>query len=172
MSENTGGWVHLQLTPAAYANFGVEPVPIPIRVDVLLGFPSDGFQLSPELMAREIVAYLEERLDEYEIYRPLLGELAYNVGTELAMAGDAEGAVSWLERSARARPRDLSVLGNYAKALARCVRPAEALEVCAIARTLSPDLRARLFFASVEKECRATIAVLGNDPAADDGLRP
>lgn len=168
MTEGSGGWVHLVLKEEVYANFGVAPVPIPIRSEILSGFPRDGFQITTELMAREIVAYLEERPDEYESYRPLLADLAYRVGTELAMAGNPEGAVSWLEKSARARQQDARVLGNYAKALARSGRPAEALEVCAAARALSRDLRAKLFFGSVEEECRSAIAEQRDSPAGGD----
>lgn len=157
MGEDSGAWVHLALKGEVYVDFGVAPVPIPIRVEVLLGFPRDDFQLSPELMAREIVAYVEERPDEYETYRPLLAELAMSVGTAAGMSGDHATAAWWLAQSARARPDDARVLKNYALALVRNGRAREALEVCSRIRALPLGSREFVFLFSVEAECRRAI---------------
>lgn len=123
MNERATGWVRLQLKAVAYADFGVAPALVPVRLNVLEVMGAPGGQLTAQMMAAEIVAWLEEHPDEYEAYRPLLGELAYSVGTELAMAGDPERAVCWLERSAIARWTDVRAVGNFARSHAqRAVR--------------------------------------------------
>ena len=154
MNDSSGVWVHLQLTPAAYANFGVAPVPIPVRIGALEGQLATGGGLGAEALASEVVAWLRERPDDIETYRPLLGELAFSVGTERGMAGDHKGAVYWLEKAAAARPFDGRVLGNFATALVRRGQPARALELCEQARRLPLGVRERLHFVAIERDCR------------------
>jgi len=158
MNGRATGWVRLQLKAAAYADFGVAPVLVPVRIDVLEVMAAPGGQLTAQMMAAEIVAWVEEHPDEYAAYRPLLGELAYSVGTELAMAGDHAGAACWLERSAIARPTDVRAVGNFARALARSGQSERALQVCSAARRMKLDAQAASFFASVEKESLAALA--------------
>lgn len=154
MKDRAGAWVRLQLKPAAYADFGIVPVLIPVRIEVLEGLSASGVGLSAEAMATEIVAYLGERPEDGETYRPLLGELAYSVGSERGMAGDHEAAVYWLEKAAHARPGDIRVLGNFARALVRSGRPDKALEICENAQRMALDIQGRTLFSSVEKEGR------------------
>jgi hypothetical protein len=158
----------LQLKPEAYADFGVAPVPVPVRLAVVEGLSEPGGQLTAEVMAREIVVWVGERPHEYEVYRPLLGELAYSLGTDQAMAGEHERAVYWLEQAVRAWPGDVRPLGNLAMCLARSGRFGRALAICEEARKMPLDARARLYFGTVEKDCLEAFdrSAVGS-PAAD-----
>lgn len=82
-------WVHLRLKEEVYADFGVIPIPIPIRIGVLESFDAGRVRLTAELIAGELADYLSERPAESAKYAPLLAVLAHGVGT-----GPAPGEVS------------------------------------------------------------------------------
>ena len=163
MKDFPGFWVHLQLRDDFYATCEIAPVPMPVRTGYLQEFSEGRRQLTTELLASELVAWLEESPEAYERYRPALAELAMSVGTEAGKSGDNVRAAAWLERSVRARGDDTRVLVNYAVALVRSGRPGEALTVCERMRTLPMPRGMGLVLLSLEGECQRALAG-GDDP--------
>lgn len=157
MSDLPGAWVHLQLSEDFYATFEIPALPMPIRTGFLFEFSEGKRPLSTELLASELVAYVEERPEERDKYRAALAELAMSVGTAAGKAGDHSSAVMWLERSVEARGDDPRVLVNLAVALVGSGRPRDALYICERVRKLRPVSGMSLALIPLEAECRRAI---------------
>lgn len=160
MSRGEGPFVHLKLREDFYRTFEVAPVPMPVRVGTMEEFGAGRLELSTEVLATELLAYLKERPAEQPVYRAIFGELAMSVGTEAGKAGDAVKASEWLQLASKALPEDPRVLVNYAVSLSQSGRPAEALEICARVRALPRGFHeARFLLPAIERDCRQALGV-------------
>ncbi len=158
MSRSDGPWVHLELSEEFFRAFEVPPVPMPIRVETLEAFTERKVELSMEVLATELLAYLEGRPAERPAYRAIFGELAMSVGAEAGKAGDPVKASKWLWMASEAITDDPRILLNYAVSLLESGRPAESLEVCARVRALAHEFRdAASLLLSIERKCRRAL---------------
>lgn len=166
MKPDLGPWIRVVMTEGFFVRLGPISVELPIRVERLLSIQGHDADIPVEMLASELVAYLEERPSEYEPYRLVLAELAMSVGTEAGKAGDNVRAALWLGRSVAARGDDPYCLANYAAALVRSGRPREALEVCDRIRRLPMPRGIGSALLALQRECAGAIAEGSGEPVS------
>jgi len=125
--EGMGEYAFYSFKDEALLAWGMEPNPMPVRRE-MEGEIFGGEKVRVDLLIDELVLFLNEYPDLWDLYAGTMEVFTYLAGVNLSMEGDTEAAARYLEMGLEARPESLLLRSNYALALQLQGKGDEALE--------------------------------------------
>ena len=122
-----GEYAFYSFKDEALLAWGMEPNPMPVRRE-MEGEIFGGEKVRVDLLIDELVLFLNEYPDLWDLYAGTMEVFTYLAGVNLSMEGDTEAAARYLEMGLEARPESLLLRSNYALALQLQGKGDEALE--------------------------------------------